>query len=123
MGLSGSQVQKSDPEEKTDDQGGKLGAEGGSPTKVEKERRLPFTTSCLMERITEMGLDFPLKNDPGLDLQKEALALLNRGKRYDKHGQRLDLKLGYSEAFVIACKQNPELTRKYIDQIRPKRRP
>ena len=58
------------------------------------------------------------KGDPGEELQRKTLELLNDPPGFDKHGRKIE-KLTYSQAFSMAQEQNPELAEAYLEIVRP----
>jgi len=58
------------------------------------------------------------KVDPGEELQRKTLELLNDPPGFDKHGRKIE-KLTYSQAFTLAQEQDPELAKDYLEIIRP----
>ena len=57
------------------------------------------------------------KGDPGEELQRKTLELLNDPPGFDKHGRKIE-KLTYSQAFSMAQEQNPELAEAYLEIVR-----
>lgn len=71
--------------------------------------------SCVMDYEFSMG---DSKGDPGEELQRKTLELLNNPPGFDKYGRKIE-KLTYSQAFIMAQEQNPELAEAYLEIIRP----
>jgi len=57
------------------------------------------------------------KVDPGEELQRKTLELLNNPPGFDKFGRKIE-KLTYGQAFGMVQERNPELTKTYSDIIR-----
>ena len=57
------------------------------------------------------------KVDPGEELQRKILEILNNPPGYDKFGRKIE-KLTYSQAFTLAQEQDPELAKAYLEIIR-----
>jgi len=67
-----------------------------------------------------MDLEFSIedtKGDPGEELQRKTLELLDNPPKVDKHGREID-KLTYSQAFRMAQEQNPKLAEAYLEIVR-----
>jgi hypothetical protein len=56
-------------------------------------------------------------DDPGEILHRKTMDILTNPLVFSEHGQRCEGNINYSKAFEIACKQNPDLAARYIQQI------
>ena len=69
---------------------------------------------CVMDYEFSMG---DSKGNPGEELQRKVLELLNNPPGFDKYGRKIE-KLTYSGAFSMVQGRNPELAEAYLEIIR-----
>jgi len=79
-----------------------------------------FSTTDLHNGGVTMLFEYDEKNDdPGEVLNKKVLEKLTNPPRCDRYGRPIDFsKFTYRDAFDMVCLENPELTERYIEQIR-----
>lgn len=65
----------------------------------------------------EFSMEDP-KGDPGEELHRKTLELLNNPPGFDKLGRKIE-EFTYSQAFSMAQEQNPELAKAYLEIVRP----
>lgn len=71
----------------------------------------------------EMSFYYEKKDDPGMELHKKVMDLLNSPPHFDFCGRPIDReKITYNEAFNLVCQENPELAQQYVEQIRGHRK-
>ena len=60
-------------------------------------------------------------SNAGKLLHQKTMELLEKTRRYDQHGREMPQNLSYGQAFNIVIDENPDLTRRYADEMRAPR--
>ncbi len=55
--------------------------------------------------------------DPGELLHRKTMDIMTNPPSFDEYGRPLTHVMNYTEAFEMVCKQNPELSARYIQQL------